>query len=107
MRLRQRFLILGLATTAAPIAIIAAPPALADCVDAGGAVVCAQGTVRGGGPEPPSTGPYVPYPCDYDWYCDGGDLDVILDPDPPRIDIGRPGPPGGGIDIGRPGGGRR
>lgn len=73
-----------------PANLLAAPHAAADCVDAGGATVCAQGTVRGGGPDPTVAGPVVPYPCEYDWYCDGWDLDVIVPP--------------GGIDIGRPGG---
>lgn len=43
------------------------------------------------------SGPVVPYPCEYDWYCDDWDLDVILDPGPGRPggpDIGRPGRPG-------------
>jgi hypothetical protein len=62
-------------------------------VDAGGATVCAQGTVRGGGPDAPSAGPWVPYPCENDWYCGGGDFDLIIDNTPP----------GGGIDIGLPG----
>lgn len=77
----------------APAAIAEAPAASADCTNAGGAYVCAQGDVRGGGPTPPQAGPLVPYPCG-DWYCNGG-LQIVLDP-------GRPNRPGGG----RPGGPR-
>ncbi|ANE81838.1 hypothetical protein A7U43_23445 [Mycobacterium adipatum] len=83
------------------------PAATADCTSAGGTTICSQGEVRGSntgdGPSG-SSGPYVPYPCDYDWYaCDdawGWEIDVNLDPD-----LGRPGGPGG-PDIGLPGGGR-
>ena len=50
MRYRLRYLILGLALTAAPITIVVTPaPAGADCNYAGGATVCAQGEVRGRG----------------------------------------------------------
>ena len=97
MRSPQRYLILGLAAAAAPITLLAAPPALADCTSAGAATVCAQGDVRGGGPTPPSAGPAYPSYCADPWYCDDGwDMDVI---------IGRPGGPGGIGGPGRPGGG--
>jgi hypothetical protein len=101
VRSRQRYLILGLATAAAPIAIVvAAPPAGADCNYAGGATVCAQGEVRGADGVPRAATPVVPYPCEYDWYCGTEwDLDVGWDPGPGGgggIDIGRPGRPGGG-----------
>lgn len=101
MRSRQRYLILGLATAAAPITmVVVAPPAGADCNYAGGATVCAQGEVRGADGVPRAATPVVPYPCEYDWYCGTEwDLDIGWDP-------GRPGG-GGGIDIGRPGGPRR
>lgn len=99
MRSRHRYLILGLGLTAVPFGIVTAPPAAADCTYAGGVTVCAQGEVRGPDGVPTSSGPYVPYPCEDDWLCDSGDLDIILDPGPPRpsppIDIGRPGRPGG------------
>lgn len=59
----------------------AAAPAAAECVNSGGATVCAQGEVRGSGqPPPPTAGPYVPYPCDYDPYCSDGGLSIILNP---------------------------
>ena len=97
MRLRQRCLSLGLVLTFAPVGVISASPASADCQNAGGATVCAQGTVRGGGPDAPSAGPYYPSYCADPWYCDDGwDVDVIL----PPVDIGRPGRPGGGGGIG-------
>ena len=97
MRRSQRYLILGLTLTAVPFGIVTAPPALADCVNSGGSTVCAQGTVRGGGPDAPLAGPSYPSYCADPWYCDDGwDVDVIL---PPR-DFGRPGRPGGGGGIG-------
>jgi hypothetical protein len=94
VRMRQRYLILGLAAALMPVGVTVASPASADCTSAGAATVCAQGTVRGGGPSAPTAGPAYPSYCADPWYCDDGwDMDVI---------IGRP---GGGIDIGRPGGG--
>lgn len=62
-------------------ALQAAATAGAECVNSGGATVCAQGQVRGSGqPPPPTAGPYVPYPCDYDPYCYDGGLSIIIDP---------------------------
>lgn len=88
----------------------AAPPAAADCTSAGGTTICSQGDVRGAntGNGPGSSGPYMPYPCSYDWYCDDGvtwGVDVDWDP---GIGIGAPGRPGNrpGGGGGRPGGGR-
>ncbi len=72
MRSMWRPVLLGLASLTVPIAVASAPPAAADCVDAGGSTVCAQGNVRGGGPTPPKAGPYYPYYCANDWYCAGG-----------------------------------
>jgi hypothetical protein len=102
VRSTQRYLILGLATAAAPIMIVvAAPPAGADCNYAGGATVCAQGEVRGADGVPRAATPYVPYPCENDWYCGTDwDLDVAWDPGPNRPGIGGPGRPGGGGGIG-------
>ena len=100
MRTRQRCLILGLATAAAPIAIVvAAPPAGADCNYAGGSTVCAQGTVRGPDGVPRAATPVVPYPCENDWYC-GTEWDLDIGWDPGRPGIGGPGRPGGGGGIG-------
>jgi hypothetical protein len=91
VRSRQRYLSLGLALTFVPVSVMSASPAAADCTSAGAATVCAQGTVRGGGPSAPTAGPAYPSYCADPWYCDNGwDMDVI---------IGRPGGPGG------PGGG--
>lgn len=75
-----------------------APVASADCVNAGNSTVCAQGTVSGGGPTPPTAGPYMPYPCDYDYLCNAGlsiELGPIDRPDHPNRPI-RPNRPGGG-----------
>ena len=96
MRLRHCCLSLGLVLTFVPVGVISASPASADCTSAGAATVCAQGTVRGGGPSAPTAGPAYPSYCADPWYCDDGwDMDVIL----PPIRPGRPGGPGG------PGGG--
>ncbi len=99
MRSRQRYLSLGFAVMLMPVGVIAASPASAECTSAGASTVCAQGTVRGGGPTAPSAGPAYPSYCADPWYCDDGwDLDVIVPLPPPGggIDIGRPGRPGGG-----------
>jgi hypothetical protein len=89
VRSRQRYLMLGLAAAMTPIGIAVAPVASAECTQAGNATVCAQGTVRGGGPTPPDAGPYYPGYCADPWYCsDDWGLDINLDP-------GRPGRPGG------------
>ena len=93
MRTRHRYLSLGFALALIPVGVCVGvtPPASADCTNAGNATVCAQGTVRGGGPTPPSAGPYYPSYCADPWYCDDGwDMDITWDP-------GRPG-------IGGPGG---
>lgn len=102
--------LLGAGITIAPNA----PIASADCTTAGQTTICSQGDVRGsnsgGGP---GSGPYVPYPCDINWYdCDNYwewdiDLDADINPGPGGPDIGLPGRPGVGNPIapGRPGGG--
>ncbi len=93
MKLMRRYVCLGAALTLAPVGIVAvAPPAMADCTNAGYATVCAQGEVRGGGPTPPS-GPAYPGYCADPWYCSD---DWGID-----INLGRPGGGGGW----RPGGG--
>ena len=90
MKLAQRYLMLGLAAAMTPIGLAVAPVASADCTSAGYATVCAQGTVRGGGPTPPQAGPVYPGYCADPWYCsDDWGIDIDLDP-------GRPGRPGGG-----------
>jgi hypothetical protein len=100
VRMRQRYLILGLTAALMPVGVTVASPASADCTSAGAATVCAQGTVRGGGPSAPTAGPAYPSYCADPWYCDDGwDMDVIINPGPPGIDIGRPGGPGGGGGI--------
>ncbi len=76
----------------------AAPVAAADCVKSGNTTTCSVGGTGG---------PYVPSPCEDDYYyCDDYGVEFDLDADPgPGIGLpGRPGnrPGGGG---GRPGGG--
>ena len=96
MRRSPRYLSLGLVITFAPVGVISASPASADCTNAGAATVCAQGTVRGGS-DAPSAGPAYPSYCADPWYCDDGwGIDIDLNPRPPG---------GGGIFPGRPGGG--
>lgn len=90
MRRTLGSLSVGFAAVMAPVGFLTAAPAAAECTQAGGAYVCAQGTVRGGGPTPPTAGPYYPGYCADPWYCDDWDLDIIIDPGP-----GRPGRPGG------------
>jgi hypothetical protein len=104
MIIGERYLTVVLAVTALPIAtVLTAPPAAADCNNAGGATVCAQGEVRGADGVPIAATPVVPYPCEYDWYCDSGwDLNVDWNPGP---GIGGPGGGGGIGGPGRPGGG--
>src|SRR6478609_398755 len=95
--LRHRCLSLGLFLTFVPVGVISASPASAECVGAGASTVCAQGTVRGGGPSAPTAGPYYPGYCSDPWYCDDGwDMDVWL----PVGGIGGPGGPGGPGGIG-------
>ena len=90
MRLSQCCTSVGLVLTFLSVGITAASPASADCTNAGAATVCAQGSVRGGGPDAPIAGPSYPSYCADPWYCDDGwDVDIIWDP-------GRPGRPGGG-----------
>jgi hypothetical protein len=95
VRSTQRYLILGLALTMTPIAIVVtSPQARADCTSSGYATVCAQGTVRGADGVPRAATPVVPYPCEYDWYCGNDDWDVDIDWNP-GPGIGGPGRPGG------------
>lgn len=92
MRTYKRLLIPVFGVAAVPALVLHPPIAVADCTTSGGVTVCAQGTVSGPSGAPSSSGPYYPYPCEYDWLCDDGGVSIIVDPGP-----------GGGIDIGRPG----
>lgn len=81
MRSTMRFLSAGSALLFLPVGVLTAAPALAECTQAGGAYVCAQGEVRGGGPTPPTAGPYYPGYCADPWYCsDDWGIDIDLDP---------------------------
>lgn len=105
MRIR-RYLILGLVPVVAPFWIAIASPASAECVNTDGGTLCAQGDVRGsgGGNGPGFQGPMVPYPCEYDWYCDDWGLSVITEVNPP---VRPPYPGGGPVRPGGPGGPNR
>lgn len=83
--------------------VAVAPTAAADCTTAGNTTICSVGGVDG-------SGPYVPYPCQYDYYCDdsyGWQFDLDADPGPgaglPGRPGNRPGGGGGGGGGGRPG----
>lgn len=93
MPAHKRLLVPMLSAAAIPALLLHAPVAGADCTTSGGVTICAQGTVSGPSGAPTSSGPYYPYPCEYDWLCDDGGVSVVIDP----------GPPSGGIDIGLPG----
>ena len=86
MRTTQRYLKAVSAVALAPISLLTASPAAADCVQAGYSTICSStGEVRGGGPTPPSAGPAYPSYCADPWYCDDDwGVDVIWNP-------GRPG----------------
>ncbi|VEG52227.1 Uncharacterised protein [Mycolicibacterium aurum] len=107
----MRLLYLLLAPAAVCAGLTVAPTAAADCTSAGATTLCSQGTSRGSntgtGPVG-SSGPYVPYPCDINWYdCDdywSVNLGIDVDPGPGGPDFGRPGAPDLG-NPGRPGGG--
>ena len=61
VRRSQRYLVLGLTMTAVPVGIVTAPsPASRTARMPGAATVCAQGTVRGGGPDAPIGGAVLP-----------------------------------------------
>lgn len=95
MRRVHRWLYAGLSIPVLSVGLIGSPVATADCTNAGAATVCAQGSVRGGGPDAPQAGPVYPGYCADPWYCsDDWGLDIAINPRPP-IDIGRPGRPGG------------
>jgi hypothetical protein len=76
------------------VALSSASSSHADCVSSNGTTLCSQGSARGQdtgeGPGTMSGGPYVPYPCAYDWNCGGGGLSIVLSPGSPGISIGRP-----------------
>lgn len=76
------------------VALGVASHSYADCVSSNGTTLCSQGTARGEnngeGPGTMSGGPYVPYPCAYDWNCGGGGLSIVLSPGSPGISVGRP-----------------
>jgi hypothetical protein len=92
------------------VGLVTATPAAADCTSSAGVTLCSQGEVRGSntGDGPSGAGPYMPYPCEYDYLCDdtyGWGLAFDVD-----ADIDRPNNPGRPDRPNRPnrgGGGRR
>jgi len=99
---KQRYLVGGLLAAAAASGIVVAPTASAECQYSGGATVCAQGSVRGGGQPAPSTGGlYYPYPCQDDWLCGDGGVTLVFGGGGGNNGGGGLRPGGGG----RPGGG--
>lgn len=82
-RLRSAAVLCG-PTAVVAGALLAAAPAAAECVSSNGTTVCSQGSVRGTdngqGPGTLDTGPAWPYPCEYDWYCNDGELSIIFSP---------------------------
>ncbi|MGZ8802930.1 MAG: hypothetical protein ACXWZL_10055 [Mycobacterium sp.] len=94
-----------LAPVVALAGLFITPTATAECTTSGNTTICSFG--EGG-----NSGPSVPYPCQYDYYCDdsyGWEFDLDMDP---GSGIGLPGSPGdrpggGGGGGGRPGGGGR
>ncbi|BBY43267.1 hypothetical protein [Mycolicibacterium celeriflavum] len=95
MRARYTVLVLSPIAALMPIGVAFAPVASADCTNAGAATVCAQGSVRGGGPDAPHAGPVYPGYCADPWYCnDDWGIDIVIDrPDrPDRPDGGGRGP---------------
>lgn len=79
MRVRRSHVFTAVTAGVASLVLATAPQATAECIPAGGATVCAQGTITGGGPTPPTAGPYTPYPCNYDYLCQAG-LSIELGP---------------------------
>jgi hypothetical protein len=81
MRIRHTYLTAMLVATSAALAstlVAAAPQAAAECVNGGGVTLCSQGDTRVSNKTPlVAATPYVPYPCDLDWSCDGG-LSIAL-----------------------------
>ncbi len=105
--MRPWYLFTGFAVVSSALAV--APTAAADCTSASGTTICSQGDVRGAdtGDGPSGAGPYMPYPCEYDYLCYGNNWGMVLDLDP-GPGIGLPGTPGnrpGGGPGNRPGGG--
>ncbi len=99
--MRPQYLLITSVVVASGLAV--SPSAAADCTSAGGTTICSQGESRGadtGDGLSGGSGPYMPYPCGYDWYCNGNTwgVNLVFDPGPPGI--GLPGTPGN-----RPGGG--
>ena len=81
MRIERRLTSALLPTAIVAAGLMTAPVAAADCVSSGGTTLCSQGDARGAdtGAGPGSTtGPYVPYPCAYDWYCDDRGLGITF-----------------------------
>ncbi len=64
------------ATVVVIAGLAAEPTAAAECTTSGNTTICSVG--EGG------SGPTMPYPCEYDYYCDDNYWAVDLDMDPGR-----------------------
>ena len=106
MRILRFSLVSGLMFSTASVGVLTAAPTLAECTSSAGVTVCAQGESRGadtGGGPGSLSGPYYPYPCEYDWTCgDDGGLGSIIAGAGDRPGGGRPDRPN---RPNRPGGG--
>ena len=78
MRTRHIYLAVTLAAASAALGftLVAAPPAVADCVSSRGpnpVTLCSQGDSRVSNTTPLTKAtPYIPLDCDVDWLCDEG-----------------------------------
>jgi hypothetical protein len=102
-------LLATLAVSGFAIGLSSAGPAPADCTNAGGVEVCAQGD-SSGSDSGSSAGMYMPYACEYDWYCDDSGMSImfankdnsaLLPPNTGGLNESRTGLPGG--SYGEPG----
>ena len=84
VRIRGISLILGVAFSASGAGVVLAAPAYANCISSEGITICAQGQARGpdtgeGPVDHHEMGPYFPYPCESDFYCEHSPLDYITE----------------------------
>jgi hypothetical protein len=86
----------ALAFPAVSASLVTAGPAMADCTSMADMTVCGE---AGMAAEAVTPMPVYPYPCDLDWYCDGGGMSLMFDS---TLEVGQPG--SGGLNADRGGG---